>query len=427
MSTTPSTTRRSNLALAILGLGAFVVGTAELVIVGILNLIAEDMQVSISTAGQLVTAYALGISLGGPLLTALTIRFGRRFLLCLSLVIYIAGNLLAVLAVNFGMLVAARIVTGSIHGLFIGVAFMVAASLVPPERQGQAMSMVFGGIAVSTVLGVPLGTLIGQALSWQAAFVGIVVLGVIALVLTLAFIPAVRSGGAGGFTAQARAAFAPRVLAMLGVGFLLLGGQFTALTYLSPYLEDVTGISGEMVSVFLLAFGIATAVGTFVGGKAADRSATTTLIVANILLVIALGVLYLVGATPVLVALTLGAWGLVGFGLVPSLQLRVITLAGAGGDLAATLGASAVNAGIATGAIVGGWAVASQSVKAAVVSGLVICAVALPATWAARLLKVPAAAEDSALSADVAQSAAAEQTPERASGRPPGNPSVASG
>lgn len=190
---------RSNLALGTLGLGTFVMGTAELVVVGILNLIAQDMGVSISTAGQLVIAYALGISIGGPILTALTIRFGRRFQLWMSLAIYIAGNVLTVVAVAFSMFIVAQIVTGSIHGLFIGVAFAVAAGLVPPDRQGRAISIVIGGIAVSTVVGVPLGTLIGQAMGWQAAFIGIVVLGVVALASTLVFVPSVEGRGTGGF------------------------------------------------------------------------------------------------------------------------------------------------------------------------------------------------------------------------------------
>jgi DHA1 family inner membrane transport protein len=279
-------------------------GTAELVVVGILNLIAQDMGVSISTAGQLVIAYALGISIGGPILTALSIRFGRRFQLWMSLAIYIGGNVLAVVAVAFSMFIVARIVTDSIHGLFIGVAL--------------------------AVLGVPLGTLIGQAVGWQAAFIGIVILGVIALASTLVFVPSVEGRGTGGFAAHAPAAFAPRVLAMLGIGFLLMGGEFTAFTYLVSYLEEITGISGGLVTGFLLAFGIAAAVGTFLGGRAADHSATTTLVVCNVLLILTLGALYLVGSTPVLVALALAVWGLFGFGLAPSLQLRVLSISRAG-------------------------------------------------------------------------------------------------
>jgi DHA1 family inner membrane transport protein len=385
---------RSRLALGTLMLGAFVVGTAELVVVGVLPLIATDMAVSISTTGQLVTAYALGISIGGPVLNALTTRFGRRFLAWVCLACYIAGTVLAVAAVGFGMLVVARFITGSIHGLFIGVATIVAAGIVPAEQRGRAISMVFGGIAVATVLGIPIGTLIGQAMGWQATFVAIIILGGLALVATLVFVPPIEGSGIGGLAAQARCAFAPRVLAMLAVGFMLMAGQFTVFTYLAPYLEEVTGISGGLVSAFLLAFGIASAAGTFVGGATADRSPTMTLWVGNVLVVLTLGALYLTGSMPVVVALILGIWGLLMFAIFPSLQLRVISMAGIGGNLAATLSASAANAGIAAGAAVGGWIVAAQGVESIVPVGLLICAVAVPLTWATKWLVVPEAGKD---------------------------------
>ena len=386
--------QRSNLALATLALGAFVIGTAELVVVGILNLVATDLSVSVSTAGWIVTTYALGISIGGPLLTAVTTRLGRRFLLRASLAVYVIGNVVAVIAADFGLLLVARVLTGTIHGLFVGVASVVAAGLVPAERRGQAISMVFGGIAVSTVLGVPLGTLVGQAFGWQAAFLCIIVLGVVALVLALTLIPPVAAQGSGGAVAQAKAAFAPRVLGTLGVGLLLLGGQFTVFTYLAVYLEDTTGVSGGLVSVFLLVYGIASAVGIAVGGRLADMNPTRTLLAANAVLVLALGALYLFGGSAVLTAILLAVWGLAGFGLVPSFQLRTIGLAGAGGDLAATLGASAVNAGIAGGAVIGGWALANYGVEAVLLTGLIICVVALPATWASGLAGYPAQPAD---------------------------------
>lgn len=380
---------RVGLALAALFLGAFVVGSAELVIVGILNVLARDLSVSVGAAGALVTAYALGISVGGPVLAALGARFGQRFLLGVSMAVYVAGNLLAVVAVDFGSLLAARILTGSMHGLFVGVALAVAAALVPPERVGRAVSIVLGGIAVSTVLGVPLGTLIGQALGWRAAFVAVVILGIVAFVSVLVFVPPVERSNAGGFAAQARHALAPRVLAVLVVGFLIMGGQFAAFTYLAPFLEEVTGISGGLISVFLLAYGIANAAGTFLGGWAADRNATATLVAANVILIGVLGMLYLVGSTPVLVVVALGLWGIVGFGLVPSLQYRAVALAGSGRDFAAILPASAVNAGIAAGALVGGWAVGTFGASAPVIVGAAICAVVLPATWATGFFEIP--------------------------------------
>lgn len=383
----PPSTARTNLALATLFLGAFVVGSAELVVVGILNLISDDLHVSTSTAGTLVTAYALGISIGGPILTAVTIRFGRRKLLWTSLGAYVAGNVIAVVAVNFGVLILARVLTGALHGLFIGVAFAVAGSVVTPERMGRAISVVFGGVAVATALGVPVGTLLGQELGWRTTFIAIVLIGALALVAMFVFVPPVPNAGVGGFSQQARHALAPRVLAVLGLGLLVMGGQFAALTYLTPFLEQVTGISGGPVSAFLLAYGVANAVGTFAGGWAADRNAKLTLVVANVVLIVAMALLYLAGTVPLLVALALTVWGLVGFGLVPSLQHRVISLAGPGRDFAATMPASAVTLGIAIGSLIGGRSLAAYGPSGAVVTGLIICVVALPVAWLTGFLR----------------------------------------
>jgi DHA1 family inner membrane transport protein len=390
----PGRGRPPRAALLALALGAFVIGTAELVAIGVLDLVARDTGVSVSTAGQLVTAYALGVCVGGPLLTVATTRVARTTVLRLTLVAYIGGNLVAALAVSFDLVVVARVLTGSVHGLFVGVASVVAASLVPPSRRGMAMSTVFGGIAVATVLGVPLGTLVGSAWGWQAAFAGVVALGCAALVATIALVPPVAARGARTASTQLRAALAPRVLVLLGVGFLVIGAQFTAFTYLAPFLREVTGVSPGTVSLFLLAFGAASAVGTALGGKAADRDPAMTLVVANVALLGALGGVALLGSTSGALAVVLVLWGLVGFGLVPALQLRVVTLAGQGADVAATLGASAVNAGIAVGALVGGWAVDTRGVQSVAVVALVVCALALPLTWASRTLQPEAAPRD---------------------------------
>jgi DHA1 family inner membrane transport protein len=379
------------LALGALGLGAFVIGTAELVIVGVLNLIADDLDVSLSTAGLLVTAYALGISVGGPIVTAATIKVPRHTLLCAALVVFVLGNLAAVFAGLFGLLVVARVLCGALHGLFLGAASAVATGLVAPEHRGQAVGLVFGGISVSTVLGVPLGTLLGQNLGWQATFAGVVVLGLVALVVIAIWVPSVASSGSGGLGSQARHAFHPRVLAMLAAEVLLMGSQFIAFTYLAAFLEDVTGIEGAMVSVFLMIFGVFSAIGTFAGGRLADVNASRTLLVGNCVLIVGLLGLYVFRANPLLVGVALAAWGIVGFGVTPSLQLRVISLAGEGADLGATLGASAANVGVASGAAVGGWALASFGIDDVPLTALVFAVVALPAVWATRFLKVPAA------------------------------------
>jgi DHA1 family inner membrane transport protein len=176
------------------------------------------------------------------------------------------------------------------------------------------------------------------------------------------------------------------VLAILALGLVLMGAQFTAFTYLTPFLQHVTRISGGAVSGFLLVFGLFAAAGTVAGGKAADRSATTTLLVANLAVILALGLLYLVRATPALVAVGFAAWGTATFAIIPSFQLRVITLAGRGADLAATLGASAINAGIAIGSLVGGAVLAHHGPSAPIVVALAVSAVAAPAAWATRFV-----------------------------------------
>lgn len=385
---------RIGLALGVLFLGAFVVGSAELVVVGILTLIAVDLSVSVSTAGQLVTAYALGIALGGPILTAVTMRLGRRPLLLLSLALYVIGTVLAATTTTFGLLVFVRFMTGSLHGLFMGAALALAVRLVPPERMGRAMATVLGGVAVSTALGVPLGTVIGQALGWPATFVAIAVLAAVALVAATIVIPTVAVTGPTGLRDQARHALAPRVLAVLPVGFLLMGGQFAALTYLTPFLEDVTGLSGGLISVFLVIYGLANAVGNVAGGRSADRSVTSTLIIVNVFLIVVLGALALAGSRPILTAVLLAAWGLVGFAFIPAFQYRVVSLAGPGRDLASMLPPSAVTGGIAAGAFVGGQAVDGFGPTGAIVTGLVICSMVLPMTWATGRLQVPVAEPD---------------------------------
>ncbi|MFG3706447.1 MFS transporter [Micromonospora sp. NPDC047670] len=372
---------RGNLALTALFFATFVLGSTELVIVGVLDLIAADTGVTVSAAGALVTAYALGLSIGGPVLTALTIRVQRQTLLWASMLVFLLATVAMVATASFELLLAARVVAGSLHGVFIAAAFATLGSLVPADRMGQAISVVIGGIAVSTAMGVPVGTMVGRTLGWRGSFIMIAGVGVVVLVGLLLLIPKVAANQALGLRSQARSAFAPRVLVMLAIGMLLLGGQFTVFTYITPFLLEVTGISGAQVSGFLLAYGVATAIGTFVGGWAADRDASRTLLTANVVLLLSLGLLYLTGTVPAVVAVALLAWGLVGFGLVPALQYRVATLAGPARDLAASLPASAVNAGIAAGALLGGWTLTSNGLSAVVAAGLLMCLAGLPLTW----------------------------------------------
>lgn len=379
---------RTNLALAALFLGMFVMGSAELLMVGVLNLIAADLGVSIPAAGTLVTAYALGLAIGGPTLTALTIKLNKRTILIGTFILFILANLVLVLTASYGLFLAARTLTGALQGLFIATAFAAGISVVPPQRMGRAIATVVSGVSVSAALGVPLGTLVGQTLGWRGSFTAIVALAVIALLATLVLVPSVPSTGSGA-AGQAKYAFAPRVLAVLALNFLVFASVFAALTYIVPFLESVTGISGALISVYLFAYGVATAVGSFGGGRFADQDAARSLIVATIGAAFCLLALYLVGTIAFLVALVLLAWGLFNWGMLPSLQYRVVELAGPGGALAQSLPASAANVGIAFGSFAGGLAIGSFAASATVVTGLVIAVIAIAVAWATSYLKPP--------------------------------------
>ncbi|WP_336211668.1 MFS transporter [Nonomuraea sp. LPB2021202275-12-8] len=390
---------RTNFALATLFFGVFVLGCAELLVVGVLNLIAADLRVSAAAVGTLVTAYALGIAIGGPLLTALTLNLNKRAILIGTLILFAVANLIPVVVPDYGLFVAMRVVAGAVQGLFIAVGFVTGMSIVPPERAGRAISVIISGIAVSAALGVPLGTLVGQTLGWRGSFTGIIILSVVALVATLALVPsAPRTGG--GVAGQARYAFAPRVLAVLVLNFLVFAAVYSALTYIVPFLDGVTGISGALISVFLLAYGMANAVGAFCGGRFADKNAARTLIVATVGTAACLLALRLVGAIALPVALVLSVWGLFVGVMVPSLQFRAVSLAGPGGALASSLPGSAVNVGIAVGSAAGGVTISNFNASAPLVTGLIIAVIAIPTAWATSFLKPPAVQE------------AAELTPE---------------
>lgn len=378
----PPVLPRTRLVLAGLFLVTFVMGTAELVVVGVIDVVAGDLQVSVAAAGTLVTSYAVGLAVGGPLLAAVTIRIPPRTLLLTATAAYLAATVLAAALPGLAAVLVARVLLGAVHGLIVGVAFTVATSIVPAERAGRAIALVLGGIAVAAAAGVPLGTLVGQVLGWRATFLATAGLGILALGVLAGSIPPVAASAAPA-RAQLRHALAPRVLLVLCFGLLLFAGQYAALTYLTPFLAARSGVSGAVVGMFLLAYGVATAVGVLGGGRFADRAASRTILVGSVLLVGVLASLYVVGSVPALVVLALLAWGLIGFGLVPSVQHRVLELAGEGRALAATLPASAINIGIATGSLVGGWALTGHGASAPVLAGAGLCALAVPLAWLA--------------------------------------------
>ncbi|MEV6520785.1 MFS transporter [Longispora sp. NPDC051575] len=395
---------KANLALYTLFLAMFVMVSGELLVVGVLDRIAADLHITIPAAGTLVTAYALGLALGGPILTALTIKLEKKFVLLGTLALFAASNVAMLLTTNYGVFLGVRFFIGALAGLFIAVGFTAAVSVVPPERMGKAIGIVISGVAMAGALGVPLGTLVAPAIGWKGSFLAIAIVAVVVLVGAAALIPSVPSMG-GGLGHQAKYAFAPRVLAVLFLNFIVFATAFAAWTYIVPFLQEITGINGSVLSVFLLAYGVATAVGSFGGGKFADWNAGRALIIGSIGLAISLALLYFVGSVAFLVALVLIALGLSHYGIVASLQVRVITLAGPGGQLAQSLPVSAANIGIAFGAFAGGIAIKNYTANAPVITGLVLAVITILVAWGTSYLKPPVVADSPAAAQSVPEPA----------------------
>jgi DHA1 family inner membrane transport protein len=338
--------------------------------------------------GGLVTAWAVGLAAGGPLLTIATTRLDRRTVILGCVAVFVGGNLLAVVTADYLTFLVARGITGALHGLFLATAFTVAYAVVPREATGRAMAAILLGNTLAGAFGAPLGTALGQIAGWRGAFLAVAGLGAVVLVASWFLVPPlVGAGGDDAGLGRLRHAFSPRVLALLVVCFLVFASSCAAWSYVVPFLEEVTGVSGAMVGVYLMIYGAATAVGAYVGGRLADWSASRALVLGMLGLTLSLVALWLLGFSPVAVAVILALLGLCTMGMAPSLQHRVVSLAGPGAPLAQSLPASAANVGVATGAAVGGLAISGFGVPAAVAVGALIGVVAIPITMATGRLR----------------------------------------
>lgn len=371
------------LTLGAIAVSTFFLGTAELAVVGVLDLIAQDLGADMRAAGLLVTAYALGIALGGPVLSVLFGPLSRRIAMLGFLVIFIlSGGVMAGLT-TFSMLVASRFLMGAAHGAFVGVASIVAASVSESGSEGRAIAYVVGGVAVSTVVGVPLGAVITQAFGWRAVFL-VIMAGTLVSALVLARMLPALANERRGAKGQIRAALGRPLLPIYALASLVFAGEFATLAYLGPYLKAALHASDQEVVRWLFAFGVATAAGTLLGGRMVTTIGVRTLPLYTAVLTLALGTLFYAAGGKVLSLVALLAWGLVAFGIVPALQLRVIQLAGDAPDLAATFTASALNFGIAIGSLVGGEVQAASPVENITLAGTIICALAFVVAWPLR-------------------------------------------
>ena len=348
------------IALLALTISAFAIGTTEFVIVGLLPTIAQDLGVNLPSAGLLVSLYALGVAIGAPVLTALTGKVPRKTLLLTLMVLFTLGNLLAWKAPGYETLVIARILTGLAHGVFFSIGSTIATSLVPKEKAASAIAIMFTGLTVALVTGVPLGTFIGQHFGWRETFLAVSALGLVAFVGSLIYIPStIRHSKPASLLQQVQVLGQPRLLlvyAMTAVGY---GGSFIAFTYLAPILQQVSGLGASAVGLVMLVYGVSVAFGNIWGGKLADRRGpVAALKLIFLLLALVLLLLTFTASHPVLVIITVLLWGAVAFGNVAGLQVYVVQQAEhftpRAVDVASGLNIAAFNLGIAGGAWGGG-------------------------------------------------------------------------
>jgi MFS transporter, DHA1 family, inner membrane transport protein len=353
------------LALWALALSAFAIGTTEFVIVGLIPTIAGSLHVSVPAAGLLVSLYALGVAVGAPVLTALAGRVPRKTLLLGLMLLFTAGNLAAWMAPGYAALMAARVLTGLAHGVFFSIGSTIATSLVPKEKAASAIALMFSGLTVALVTGVPLGTFIGQRFGWQMTFLAVALLGMIAFAGIALLVPRGIAGSPpASLLTQLSVLKKPRLLLVYAMTTLGYGGSFIAFTYLAPILEQVAGFAPDSVGLVMLAYGVSVACGNIWGGRLADRKGPVrALQIVFALLAAVLFVLDVTAADKIAVLVTVLAWGAVAFGNVPGLQVYVVHRAEIDApravDVASSLNIAAFNVGIALGAWGGGLIVAN--------------------------------------------------------------------
>jgi MFS transporter, DHA1 family, inner membrane transport protein len=347
-----------NLGLLALAIGAFGIGVTEFAPMGLFPVIAGDLGVSIPSAGLLISAYALGVVIGAPVMTLTTGRLPRRTLLIGLAGIFTLGNLLAALSDSYGMLLAARVLTSFNHGAFFGVGSIVAASLVAPERRASAVATMFMGLTIANVVGVPLATWAGEHLGWRASFWGIAGLGLLTMAALRLTLPALPAPAGNSPVAELRVLTRGEVLGALALTVVGSSAMFTVFTYIAPILRDETHASLGFVTAMLVVYGLGMTAGNWLGGRFADRSVDRTLIVTlgSLSAILVAFALLMPHAGPSAVLIFL--WGVASFALVPPLQVRVMHAAADAPNLASAVNIGAFNLGNASGAALGGGVIA---------------------------------------------------------------------
>ncbi|NHH80357.1 MFS transporter [Burkholderia gladioli] len=350
---------RSTLPLLALAVGAFGIGTTEFSPMGLLPVIAEGVHVTIPSAGMLISAYAIGVMVGAPVTTLLLARASRRTALMLLMGIFTIGNLLSAAAPDYTTLLLARLVTSLNHGAFFGIGSVVAASVVPRERQASAVATMFMGLTIANVGGVPAATWLGQMIGWRMSFVATAGLGLLAIAGLFAALPRGESGRMPDLRAELAVLTRPVVLGALATTVLGAGAMFTLYTYVAPTLAQLTHATPGFVTAMLVLIGVGFSIGNVAGGRLADRSLDGSLIAFLLLLIVVMLAFPMLAATHVGAALALLVWGIATFAVVPPLQMRVMRAASEAPGLASSVNVGAFNLGNALGAAAGGAAISS--------------------------------------------------------------------
>jgi DHA1 family inner membrane transport protein len=345
-------------AVIALGVGGFAIGTGEFVIMGLLPEVAKDIGVSIPQAGHVISAYALGVVIGAPVLAVLAAHWPRRALLIALMALFAVGNLASALAPGYLSLNLLRFIAGLPHGTFFGVAALVAASLAPPQRRASAVGLVMLGLTSATLVGVPIAAWLGQHLGWRAAFVLVGAIAALACVLIRRGVPDLPAAHGASPLRELSALAKPQVWLTLGIGAIGFGGLFSVFSYIKPLLTEVTGISVDAVPLVLALFGVGMVVGNLVGSRLADKSLMRTIAGVLVWDALVLGAIVFTAPYPLAISINVFLVGTI-VAIGPALQIRLMDVAGEAQTLAAALNHSAFNVANALGAWLGGTAIAA--------------------------------------------------------------------
>ncbi|MCW0952845.1 MFS transporter [Weissella ceti] len=374
--------KRANLTLLALAISAFAIGSTEFISVGLIPMLIQDFNITLSQAGLTVSLYAIGIVIGAPLLTLLTGTLNRRTLMILTMTIFILGNIVTAFAPTFMILLVGRFIASLAHGLFMSVSSLIAAAVVPEHRRASAIAIMFTGLTVATVTGVPLGTFIGQQTSWQWSFIFITIIGLIGLIANAFLIPkSLPIPGKADPKGLMRVLKQPAIRSVLLMTIFGYGAPFVVYTYLTPLLNTQMGWSMSAIVIILVVYGIMVAIGNTLGGKWANNDTLTVLIRILIGLVGVMAILWLVQSMHWLGLVAVLLMGLFAFMTVPGLQLMVMDQANKlvpeDMTLAASLNISAFNIGIASGSTIGGLVSSSIGLSATPLFSILMVLIAI--------------------------------------------------